>query len=1177
MYAKKVLVIIPLSLLFLLTTVTVLVACFGSSAPPTCARTIFLAKFSPGTIGLPAAGGAFTAPVGVVPFVSWDLGTGGCAVPTAATITMTLTCTPTAGGGPFTVGPQAFVAATPTVPGQQPVPGGTVSVSIPAGTPASTCAVSGTYTVTFGGGTNAGPLSATGDTQVCLVDPSPDNPNVPRLDLKMLTFGEDAGPVSLHQGDQTYVYFKFENNDLSHSATFNFKSEGRQVAGLPDGIDLNAAYSQGVYRISNTDADVFPSVIITDSAPLDRIPGDPSDPDPQRLTTSITLNPGGVGVIGIAQNNYGACADGSCNERSLCAEVTMMDQAGKQHSDHQEVCTGFVHVVDNTQPQQYPGFEVQDIFKAAPQADIFWSELSMRGPNGEPLEPPHFANRPPGSGNYTITTTGTDFQQSFSSPYPEFIQNQTTLPVFPSTIEYLTQIFNFPNNFTPDPTQVILENINPAAGPCQIPSFSLLDNQQNSIEVILLEGCGPNAPVDIRIDGDFFFAGTLQQLIENPPLGFGVYPESCRTIEFDGSSMTAPLITANPPSLAETVLRFSPIVSNTHAFTVTNQTGDFVDYTLTIDGPNGPPDGVEVNPTGTGTFEVVLDPEALSGDPLQTKDGWIEVDSPGALNRVYLPIIMRGEDASQPTPEVRVETTALVQDGYRVSASWADFADHPDTGEAACALTTNEPVTVNRLDTGGSFYFFNDKTGVLIPHLDARVNASSYWIFLGSLTNVDFELTVSDTQTGRTVNYGWNCGDRNTLDLGRATGSGLIVGEDGNIDVTDTDAFRQTIDFINTTSITGTLTFNLPTGTPLSIDAPLPEVVRGNVVVRGTPASGKDAQIDVVLDGSNCPTPCSGLVLAGGNSTVEGISFEGFPDYGLVLKDTDGNLVAESAFTGNGLGGLQISGSGGNLVGGTAEDANAFLNNGGPGITIESGTQNNLLFNTYTGNTGLAIDLGSDGVTDNDAGDADTGPNGLQNYPELTEALIGNSTVIDGTLAGMISAGYTLQFYASDACHASGYGEGGIVLGTTNVTADGTGTAAFSLTVDGTAAVGQFVTATATDNNGNTSEFSACFEVIGGVAAEAGPEVPTVFDLHQNYPNPFNPVTTIRYDVPKAGPVRIAVYDMLGRQVALLMDAVKAPGAHAVRFDAYRLPSGTYLYEMRGEGFRQTHTLVVIK
>ncbi len=90
-------------------------------------------------------------------------------------------------------------------------------------------------------------------------------------------------------------------------------------------------------------------------------------------------------------------------------------------------------------------------------------------------------------------------------------------------------------------------------------------------------------------------------------------------------------------------------------------------------------------------------------------------------------------------------------------------------------------------------------------------------------------------------------------------------------------------------------------------------------------------------------------------------------------------------------------------------------------------------------------------------------------------------------------------------------------------------------------------------------------------------EVPASFTLDQNYPNPFNPITTIRYAVPEASQVRLAVFDMLGRRVAVLVDEQKAAGSYEVRFDARGLPSGTYLYQMTGEGFTQTRKLLLLK
>lgn len=90
-------------------------------------------------------------------------------------------------------------------------------------------------------------------------------------------------------------------------------------------------------------------------------------------------------------------------------------------------------------------------------------------------------------------------------------------------------------------------------------------------------------------------------------------------------------------------------------------------------------------------------------------------------------------------------------------------------------------------------------------------------------------------------------------------------------------------------------------------------------------------------------------------------------------------------------------------------------------------------------------------------------------------------------------------------------------------------------------------------------------------------EVPRSFRLHANYPNPFNPETTIRFDVARTTPVRLAVYDLLGREVAVLVDAQKPAGAYSVVFDARDLASGIYLYQLKSDGFTQTRRLVLLK
>ena len=81
-----------------------------------------------------------------------------------------------------------------------------------------------------------------------------------------------------------------------------------------------------------------------------------------------------------------------------------------------------------------------------------------------------------------------------------------------------------------------------------------------------------------------------------------------------------------------------------------------------------------------------------------------------------------------------------------------------------------------------------------------------------------------------------------------------------------------------------------------------------------------------------------------------------------------------------------------------------------------------------------------------------------------------------------------------------------------------------------------------------------------GIEQQTG--LPTVLALHDNYPNPFNPTTTIRYDLPKAGVVRLTVFDVLGRQVAELINSQQAAGKHSVIFNASRLASGVYFYRL---------------
>jgi hypothetical protein len=92
-----------------------------------------------------------------------------------------------------------------------------------------------------------------------------------------------------------------------------------------------------------------------------------------------------------------------------------------------------------------------------------------------------------------------------------------------------------------------------------------------------------------------------------------------------------------------------------------------------------------------------------------------------------------------------------------------------------------------------------------------------------------------------------------------------------------------------------------------------------------------------------------------------------------------------------------------------------------------------------------------------------------------------------------------------------------------------------------------------------------------------GQELPSAFALDQNHPNPFNPTTVIGYRLPVAGNVNLAVYDMLGREVAVLVDEMKMPGSHEVKFDTIGLSSGVYFYRLRAGDFVETKRLVLLR
>jgi hypothetical protein len=173
------------------------------------------------------------------------------------------------------------------------------------------------------------------------------------------------------------------------------------------------------------------------------------------------------------------------------------------------------------------------------------------------------------------------------------------------------------------------------------------------------------------------------------------------------------------------------------------------------------------------------------------------------------------------------------------------------------------------------------------------------------------------------------------------------------------------------------------------------------------------------------------------------------------------------------LHGITIRAASNNTIGGGAAGAgNVIRFNLGSGIFVDDSlgatAGNAILANSISSNSALGIDLSPSGVTANDAGDGDAGSNNRQNFPLLASS----AGIITGWLNSAIAnSAYParIEFFANATCDSSGYGEGEVFLGFMTLNTPGGFTA--SLTpIPGK----PFITATATDNNGNTSEFSGC-------------------------------------------------------------------------------------------------------
>ncbi len=332
-------------------------------------------------------------------------------------------------------------------------------------------------------------------------------------------------------------------------------------------------------------------------------------------------------------------------------------------------------------------------------------------------------------------------------------------------------------------------------------------------------------------------------------------------------------------------------------------------------------------------------------------------------------------------------------------------------------------------------------------------------------------------------------------------------------------SLRATLDSAGLCGVS-TITFNIPisdsgfnaaTGAfTISVASPLPALTSNGIVLDGTSQSGFAGHPVIFLNGSNAGTGATGISFNAANCVIKGLVISGFKGRQVNINGTDatGNTVQGCYIGTDATGNAGVAGSGAgivisggaktNKIGGTnSGDANLIAFNGGDGVSVGSGSADSAAGNAIRGNriynnSGLGINLNggtqdAKNVTANDSGDADSGPNNLQNFPIITGYNLSGTNAVSGTLDIQLtskpSTSCALDFFRATAPDPSGFGEGEFYLGSRTVTTDASGnykgTLSFSL---GSSFAEQFLCATATNvGTGDTSEFGPSQLLVGTV------------------------------------------------------------------------------------------------
>jgi hypothetical protein len=190
-----------------------------------------------------------------------------------------------------------------------------------------------------------------------------------------------------------------------------------------------------------------------------------------------------------------------------------------------------------------------------------------------------------------------------------------------------------------------------------------------------------------------------------------------------------------------------------------------------------------------------------------------------------------------------------------------------------------------------------------------------------------------------------------------------------------------------------------------------------------------------------------------------------------------------------------------------------------------------------------------------------------------------DSFVFNGGTESIPITNWTYGFGDYEWCD---FGCFGAVLGetlTVPINRDGTIILRFgaTLSVPVGATLGPYTAAVRVSFTGKDTIVYRSLESIASTDVEEEQSVPRECDLRQNYPNPFNPSTTISYALPTQGFVSLKVFNVLGQEVAILVNGIESPGSKSVTLDGSGLPSGVYFYRLQAGSYSSTKMLMVVR